>query len=327
MKTKTIIIITTLTLCIMLSAVNGLADVPAPPVNQALGFADVSIGSQDEAGCRVCHDSGVPDSHHLLYGELIPDPSVVPFPDSDDNGTDDTTYNCLNCHDAEFNIVRDCTVCHNTASPHHATADALDGDCVSCHGDFVDNMDDSHYIPTYDPSLVTPLRKDGEGEPDNSRGKGAGACDYCHDNDGLTEPVILTNMELHHDVTGFIDDSNTCAWCHDFGAPRPEQTRVCEGCHGPDSLHNIQADSPKDPTGTVVVGGEDAGYGHVGRDAGPGDSDCWGCHGFATASALEIGPTTPYLSGSNKQVIHTSRKIRNRRLRSGNRRCNRCISI
>jgi hypothetical protein len=40
--------------------------------------------------------------------------------------------------------------------------------------------------------------------------------------------------------------------------------RVCEGCHGPDSLHNIQADSPKTPTGTLVVGGEDAGYGHVG---------------------------------------------------------------
>ncbi len=303
MKTKTIIIITTLTLCIMLSAANGFADVPAPPVDQTLGFADVDIGSQDAAGCRVCHDSGIPDDHHLLYGTEIPDPSVVPFPDSDDNGTDDTTYNCLNCHDNEFNIERDCTVCHTT-SPHHATV-ALNGECVTCHGDFVDDMDDGHYIPTYAPSLVTPLRKDGEGEPDNSREKGAGACDYCHDNDGLTEPIILTNMELHHE-TGFIDDSNTCAWCHDFGVPREEQTRVCEGCHGPDSLHNIQADSPNpNNIGTLVVGGEDAGYGHVGRDAGPGDSDCWGCHGFATgsASAPGTGPITPSLSESTRDVI------------------------
>ena len=45
----------------------------------------------------------------------------------------------------------------------------------------------------------------------------------------------------------------------------------CEKCHGPESLHNIQADSPNaNNLGSVVVGGEDAGYGHVGRDAGPG---------------------------------------------------------
>ena len=67
MKKKTLIIITTLTLFIMLSAANGFAAVPAPPVNQAIGIADVSLGDLTEAECRVCHDSAIDDRHHLLY--------------------------------------------------------------------------------------------------------------------------------------------------------------------------------------------------------------------------------------------------------------------
>jgi hypothetical protein len=75
--------------------------------------------------------------------------------------------------------------------------------------------------------------------------------------------------------------------------------RTCEGCHGMESLHNIQADS--DGSGDIVVGGELYGYGHVGRDAGPGDSDCWGCHGFdfAGASAPGSGPTAPFISNAD----------------------------
>ncbi len=140
-------------------------------------------------------------------------------------------------------------------------------------------MDDGHYIPSYSPSLVTPTRSGGDGEPPNSLGNGAGACNYCHDAYGLSP--ILSNMELHHG-TGLGSDETKCAWCHDISGPIDYQIRECEGCHGPGSLHNIQADSPNaDNFGTIVIGGEDAGYGHVGRDAGPGDSDCWGCHGFA----------------------------------------------
>ena len=48
-----------------------------------------------------------------------------------------------------FAPVRDCIVCH-TSSAHHRTPAATSGDCVSCHGDIVDNIDDGHYIPTYD---------------------------------------------------------------------------------------------------------------------------------------------------------------------------------
>jgi hypothetical protein len=273
------------------------ADVPAPPVNQTLGFPDVATGSLTEADCRVCHDAGVPDQHHVLYGEDVPPGSDAPFP-----GAGDGIYVCLTCHDENFTVVRDCLACHTT-SPHHTTADALAGDCKVCHGDIVDNMDDGHYIPTYSPSLVTPTRSQGDGEPLNSRGNGAGACDYCHDDDGLSPPVILTNQALHHG-TGLLSVPGTCDWCHDFGAPFEEQIRTCEGCHGPDSLHNIQADSPNvDNPGTIVVGGEDAGYGHVGRDGGAGDSDCWGCHGFAQAYAPGSGPVVPTVYAADQAVI------------------------
>jgi hypothetical protein len=205
----------------------------------------------------------------------------------------------MSCHSDTFILERDCAQCHNTTSPHHQTALADAGDCVACHGDLVDNMDDGHYIPTYSPSLVTPTRSAGDGLPLNDRGNGAGACNYCHDDDGLIEPVILTNMDLHHGIN-LEDFGNRCDWCHDFGAPFEAQIRTCEGCHGPDSLHNIQADS--DGNG-IVVGGELAGYGHVGRDAGPDDSDCWGCHGYAMAFAPDTGPIVPTVYSSNSSVV------------------------
>ena len=69
----------------------------------------------------------------------------------------------------------------------------MSGDCVSCHGDIVDNMNDGHYIPTYPISPDTPSSSDGDGLPLNSRGNGAGACNYCHDDDGLAVPLIQKN--------------------------------------------------------------------------------------------------------------------------------------
>jgi hypothetical protein len=41
----------------------------------------------------------------------------------------------------------------------------------------------------------------------------------------------------------------------------------------------------------------------VGRDAGPGNSDCWGCHGFGTASTPDIGPIVPTVYSSDSSVI------------------------
>jgi hypothetical protein len=157
-------------------------------------------------------------------------------------------------------------------------------------------MGDGHYIPTYSPSLVTPTPTAGDGLPLNSRGKGAGACDYCHDQDSLATPVIRNNQDLHHGK-GF-----DCTWCHNVHSVAA--IRQCEGCHGPGSLHKIQADSPATGNiGTIVVGAELAGYGHIGRDVEPGDSDCWGCHGFAMAAAPDFGPVIPTVRGMNKSTF------------------------
>jgi hypothetical protein len=172
------------------------------------------------------------------------------------------------------------------------TPEASSGNCVACHGDIVDNMDDGHYIPSYPKSLVTPTADDGQGLPLNSRGAGAGACDYCHEDDGLAQPVIRNNADLHHTVSSVLEGTLDCVDCHNILDPL--DIRTCARCHGPDSLHNIQADSPNPQNlGTVAVGGEWAGYGHVGRDVAAGDSDCWGCHGFSMASAPGTGPIIP----------------------------------
>ncbi len=266
------------------------ADVPAPPVNQNIGMSDVQFGVLLEPDCRVCHDSGLPRRHHLLIGQPLPTGSLAPYPDADDNGFPDTVYACENCHGPGFipgsSIVeRDCTLCHNTSSPHHETELAQTRNCTACHGEVVDDFDDGHRIPAYKPSLVTPWgsSKPSGGEPQNSYGTSAGNCNYCHDRDGQHPSTITTNISLHHG-TGLGLDSAKCSWCHDSTLPFGEGIRKCQDCHGLDSLHNIQADSPNPSNiGSIVVGGEDSGYGHVGRDAGPNDSDCWGCHGSSGA--------------------------------------------
>ncbi|MHB1035044.1 MAG: hypothetical protein ACYC35_10215 [Pirellulales bacterium] len=273
------------------------ADVPPPPVNQSIGLMDVAMGTMTEAVCRGCHSSGVSNRHHLLYGKPIPPGSKVPFPDADGNRVPDTTYGCFNCHGPSFTVATNCLACH-TATAHHATATAKSGQCKACHGSVVDDMTDGHYIPTYAPSLSTPTPTKGDGLPLNRRGKGAGACDYCHDSDALATPLIRNMADLHH------DPNFDCLWCHDLHMTRPPM-RICERCHGPDSLHSIQADSPAPGSiGTIVVGGELAGYGHVGRNASPGDSDCWGCHGYAgAASAPGTGPVIPTVYGADQATI------------------------
>jgi hypothetical protein len=304
------------------------ANVPAPPVNQQIGIGDAIFNNLSDDDCRQCHDTGGTansDRHHLLYGEPIPGGSVVPYPDSDNDGTPDSTYGCLNCHREEvvggvitITVETNCVACHvqipGEASIHHLTGtaqgtnsplgDPAVGDCTPCHGTLVDDIGDSHVIPSYAPSLVTPSPSDGNGLPLNSRGNGAGACDYCHDSgtDAATGIQVSSNYDTHHNTGVFIDaeTGNTvdsrCLWCHNFSQTN---FRQCEGCHGYESLHNIQVDSPNSANpGVIVVGGETAGYGHIGRDAGADDSDCWGCHGFAQASAaVGSGPVTPFITG------------------------------
>jgi hypothetical protein len=53
----------------------------------------------------------------------------------------------------------------------------------------------------------------------------------------------------------------------------------------------------------IVVGGEEAGYGHVGNDTPGVESDCWGCHGFSIASAPATGLIVPTLVGASATSI------------------------
>ena len=181
-------------------------------------------------------------------------------------------------------------MCH-TASPHHQTPAAIGGDCVSCHGDLVDNIDDGHYIPTSPPSDTTP-------SPRTVTAFRSTAVAMVR-----APATIVMTTTVWKRRSSAIPESFTTAclgmgpWivvCATTIGIDPLNIRSCEGCHGPDSLHSIQADSPAEGNiGTIVVGGELAGYGHVGRNAGPGDSDCWGCHGFALCFRTFSQPLDP----------------------------------
>ena len=71
----------------------GWAGLSDPSVAQ-----DTSRGTREnfEADCRVCHDAGVPDRHHALYGLPVVPGSMAPYPDADGDGLPDLTYGCLN---------------------------------------------------------------------------------------------------------------------------------------------------------------------------------------------------------------------------------------
>ena len=254
-----------------------------------------------------CPDAGLGET----CGEICRGETSAPILDADGDGVDDTNYGCLNCHGyteaggiITFIVERNCLVCHiqvvGEGSVHHLTdvaqgrdsplGDPDVGDCTPCHGTLVDDIGDSHLIPFYTPSLVTPVPSGGIGAPLNVYGNGAGACDYCHDFDGDPDPatrLIWANRDTHHNTGVFLTETgatnqDTCTWCHNVTLPEEYAIRVCEGCHGYESLHNIAADTdsapicfwdPANPTECeVVVGGEDPGYSHVGND-----SDCWGC--------------------------------------------------
>ena len=184
-----------------------------------------------------------------------------------------------------------------------------------------------------DPTLYSPIG----GLPLNSRGFGAGGCNYCHDDDGATNasgvvtPVLIyNNHDTHHNLNWPDQLSNgagatwrRCNVCHDYVDRNPHldpsrptvatyaepggpgfalAIRICEECHSPESLHRIQADS--DANG-IVVGGELMGYGHVGKDGAPGSSDCWGCHGFDfnAGSVPFAGPTIPTLYNTDISTV------------------------
>ena len=109
MQRRTILPILVASAALFLAA--GWTGVSDPPVTQDKSRAMVE---SFEAGCRVCHDAGIPDRHHALYDLPIIEESMAPYPDADGDGLPDLTYGCLNCHDANLTVVRNCVACHTS---------------------------------------------------------------------------------------------------------------------------------------------------------------------------------------------------------------------
>jgi hypothetical protein len=297
--------------------------------NTCLADNDCNSGICSNNNVPCSEDSDCPDfSLGETCGEICIGETVVPYIDSNNDGINDTLYDCLNCHALVWDPVsmsfvleafRDCTLCHiqipGEGSVHHLLpvaqggdsplGDPDVGDCTPCHGTLVDDIGDGHQIPTYQPSLVTPSPSGGDGEPLNSRSNGAGACNYCHDSgtDTITGIEVFTNAETHHNTgvfqseTGVIDDT-VCQWCHNMSLPEEYVIRPCEGCHGFEALHNIQLDSNSDDV--IDPGSEMVGYGHIGNN-----DDCWGCHGFLQAIAPGTGPVVPFIGSSDVMSMAT----------------------
>lgn len=241
--------------------------VPPPPANQVLGIHDTTVDNFNETLCRNCHSSGLPDRHHILTGP----PTYE--------------YGCQDCHpviDGGFGIVvdRDCVKCHNgtgfyanplltISRPHHNTTQAQTRACEFCHGSLIDNYADGHYIPPYEPSLVTP-------DPsykviNETSGKKWGGCESCHEPDNSTLPPLVQNTDSHHDELFGTTQGASCGWCHNVSTGAVTM-RACENCHGIKSLHNIQYNY-NGTKGTL-------GYGHLGANW-----DCNGCHAWYVAGA------------------------------------------
>lgn len=287
------------------------AAVPPPAANQTLGVRDTSFSRFVNTDCYSnpanCHATF--DKTYSLYNEASAlaleqkhhDRAALPV-------TDPKFKDCDFCH--PFVIGPDgklapshrvpCLDCHSGNSPHHAGTFAKDRDCQHCHGSFIDNYNDGHYIPTSAKSTVTPdpVGKIVVDKDDPTKTTLIGGCEACHATDLALTPPVYTNRQLHHG-TGLGQTGSTvgsCEWCHyvttNPDAPQSD-IRQCETCHGEKSLHSIQADSPNAANlNQVSIYGEDLGYGHIGNNW-----DCWGCHGWVDKyGAPEASATVPELS-------------------------------
>ena len=290
---KHVVIYVVAAIAMMLGASAVLWAQTPPPVGQTLGLYDAKFTSFTDSECRHCHVGSLVNRHHNLINS--------------------ENKACLDCHSMisdgaggfVFDDFRSCNKCHKT-SPHHTTAAAAAQDCQLCHGSFIDNPLDGHYVPTYPVSSVTPMIdgrevNDGTGNVVTVQG-----CVACHQPNATaidpatnTVRAISSNADTHHGTN--IGNTQTggigrCEWCHNFAQPGLA-IRQCESCHGVKSLHNIQV---KSSTGTVTPGAELAGFGHIGNDW-----DCKGCHWswFGNAATNPATAIVPSLTGQSAYTL------------------------
>jgi hypothetical protein len=252
--------------------VNQIIGIPDTSFNN-LAEAECRFCHEDP---NIVDGAHIPNRHHLLLGTPVPSGTCAvsgntcernddcplfdavageiddfctvhtdrPFPDGDTAGN----YDCFSCHNliwdpvtmtSQFTTFRDCTFCHiqDPIAPttHHRTTEAQNDNCKACHGP-IDNPDDGHYIPVYQPSLVTPCPsynscsavpyKDVNDLPPGDPDATGGFCNFCHDEDlaGVTDPAfigvfgpvvpVVTNAETHHS-TGLVPFAGSDISCRD----------------------------------------------------------------------------------------------------------------
>jgi hypothetical protein len=228
---------------------------PPPPVPQHLGIYDTSIdllqtNATDQSACRQCHQSsgtnisggynntigGVDTRHHNMVATSVVNPFTnVPF-------------GCQDCHPSTPGVGNgilldhSCTDCHNGTSfyedtllgarvgnfsrPHHVnTANdtahigtpAANRTCNFCHGSFVANYNDGHYVPSYSTSfMITPVatfKITNFSQPDGlGASKVWGGCESCHLNNdsAIPYPIGDNHFNHHKEILGFgIDPDGT----------------------------------------------------------------------------------------------------------------------
>lgn len=305
--------------------------VPPPPANQNIGIYDTKVTNLVEQNCRNCHNSsflgGVPTRHHNLLSRGVINPSTG------------AVFGCMDCHPTVTGpngqsvlIDRNCLTCHNGSNfyanptkinisrPHHIDT-ASDGanigqpaqnrDCKFCHGSFVANYNDGHYIPSYNTSIITPTTH--YKIYNATSGRYWGGCFACHQNNSVASPALLDQHDTHHNAingnrtgVGHQKDSTpgyACNWCHTVNVSSPTGRPVgypdelqfeirnstllnigdtlngtgCEKCHDVGTIHNIEDN--------YAVNNGNLGFGHIGANW-----DCNGCHAFWDAG--DIGPMT-----------------------------------
>lgn len=300
MKKRNILISVVVFLAI---AVTAMANIPPPPANQNIGVYDTSVNQFQEPMCRACHNStylgGVPTRHHNLVAS--------------------GQFSCMNCHPVVSGpngqsvlIDRNCINCHNGSAfyanpslvagrPHHNTTFAQGRNCKLCHGGYVDNYNDGHYIPTYNESVVTPSS---EFKVYNATsGRYWGGCVACHRQNLSVVPNIMgilanngvivndLNNTHHLELVG-VTQGLDCGWCH--RGTNYLGIRSCEDCHSVGTIHNIEDN--------YAVNNGNLGFGHIGNNW-----DCNGCHAFWDAGTENpfLGPIVPDVSSITPLVLAT----------------------
>jgi hypothetical protein len=256
MKRKGFNIILFATIFILVSALPGITDVPAPPVNQIIGIPDTVFNNLTEADCRFCHEDpnivGGPnnsDRHHLLYG--------IPLNEGFCSAYNDIIWGrniCTTASDCNANI------CSIAGTPCVGDLDCPVGQ--TCGEDCVGES-----IAPFPPAA------DGTYE-----------CTTCH--------PILVNGQI--DVIAVRDclfchvQINNEASVHHFTAEA--QSKNCQYCHG--SLVNNIGDGHIIPeyTPSLVTPSPSFGSGFPYNSEGNGAGACDYCHSTGTGQPGAVQP-------------------------------------